>query len=279
MTYHHIRVEPLATPLGAEIGGIDLATPLPDPVLAEIRQAFGEHGVIFFRDQELTPEQHLAFARRFGGVDVNRFFTAVPGYPMIAEVREEPAQRQNIGNGWHTDHSYDLAPAMGSMLYAREVPTSGGDTLFASMYAACDALSDGLKATLEGLKAFEPPCLRRRGPRPSRRPEGPHRQPGVRHTGRHPPCRDPPSGDWPQSALCQSGFHPTLRRMDRRGITPVARIPVPARGPSRVHHPLPLAPRVARLLGQPLGLAFCGQRLPRECRLLHRITIEGVPLN
>ena len=84
MTYHHIRVEPLATPLGAEIGGIDLATPLPDPVLAEIRQAFGEHGVIFFRDQELTPEQHLAFARRFGGVDVNRFFTAVPGYPMIA---------------------------------------------------------------------------------------------------------------------------------------------------------------------------------------------------
>jgi taurine dioxygenase len=62
MTYHHIRVEPLATALGAEIGGIDLATPLPDPALAEIRQAFGEHGVIFFRDQHLTPEQHLAFA-------------------------------------------------------------------------------------------------------------------------------------------------------------------------------------------------------------------------
>jgi taurine dioxygenase len=110
--------------------------------------------VIFFRDQHLTPEQHLAFAQRFGGVDVNRFFTAVPGYPMIAEVRKEPAQRQNIGNGWHTDHSYDLAPAMGSMLYAREVPTTGGDTLFASMYAAYDALSDGLKATLDGLKAF-----------------------------------------------------------------------------------------------------------------------------
>jgi taurine dioxygenase len=82
--------------------------------------------VIFFRDQHLTPEQHLAFAQRFGGVDVNRFFTAVPGYPMIAEVRKEPAQRQNIGNGWHTDHSYDLAPAMGSMLYAERCQRPAG---------------------------------------------------------------------------------------------------------------------------------------------------------
>ena len=79
MTYDHIRVEPLSTALGAEIGGVDLAAPLPEPALAEIRHAFGEHGVIFFRDQLLTPEQHLAFARRFGGVDVNRFFAAVPG--------------------------------------------------------------------------------------------------------------------------------------------------------------------------------------------------------
>jgi len=90
-------------------------------LLTEIRRAFGEHGVIFFRDQQLTPEQHLAFAQRFGGIDVNRFFAAMPGYPMIAEVRKEPEQRRNIGNGWHTDHSYDLKPAMGSMLYAREV--------------------------------------------------------------------------------------------------------------------------------------------------------------
>src|SRR5947209_7995025 len=89
---------------------------------------------------------------------------------MIAEVRKEPDQQRNIGNGWHTDHSYDEAPALGSMLYAREVPTTGGDTLFASMYAAYDALSDGLKATLEGLKAvhssrhvFGPAAAARRG--------------------------------------------------------------------------------------------------------------------
>src|SRR5437868_15305680 len=73
---------------------------------------------------------------------------------MIAEVRKEPEQQRNIGNGWHTDHSYDEAPALGSMLYAREVPTTGGDTLFASMYAAYDAVSDGLESTLEGLRAL-----------------------------------------------------------------------------------------------------------------------------
>src|SRR5438094_94867 len=170
MNYDHIRVEPLSTVLGAEISGVDLATLPVEPALGEIRRAFGEYGVIFFRDQQLTPEQHIAFARCFGGIDVNRFFATVPGYPTIAEVRKEPEQQRNIGNGWHTDHSYDEAPALGSMLYAREVPTTGGDTLFASMYAAYDALSDGLKSTLEGLRAlhssrhvFGPQAAARRG--------------------------------------------------------------------------------------------------------------------
>jgi alpha-ketoglutarate-dependent taurine dioxygenase len=153
MTYQHIRVAPMSSHIGVEIGGVDLARPLADGVLAEIHHAFGEYGVVFFRDQQLTPEQHIAIAERFGPIDINRFFAAVPGHPMIAEVRKEPEQQRNIGGGWHTDHSYDEAPALGSMLYAREVPQTGGDTLFASMYAAHDALSDGLKATLEGLRA------------------------------------------------------------------------------------------------------------------------------
>src|SRR5436190_3158629 len=117
MTYRHIGVAPLSTSLGAEIGGIDLASPLPDQVLAEIRHAFGEYGVVFFRDQHLTPEQHVAVAERFGPIEINRFFAAVPGYPMIAEVRKEPEQTRNIGGGWHTDHSYDGVPALGSILY------------------------------------------------------------------------------------------------------------------------------------------------------------------
>src|SRR4051795_2351894 len=170
MTYNHIRVTPLATSVGAEISGIDLAIPPGAPGVAAIRRALGEYGVVFFRDQQLSPEQHIAFAHCFGEIDVNRFFATVPGHPMIAEVRKEPEQTRNIGGGWHTDHSYDEAPALGSMLYTREGPTTGGDTLFASMYAAYDALSDGLKATLDGLRArhssrhvFGPEAMARRG--------------------------------------------------------------------------------------------------------------------
>jgi alpha-ketoglutarate-dependent taurine dioxygenase len=153
MSYEHIRVEPLSNALGAEIAGVDLREPVADTVFAEIRRAFGHYGVVFFRDQRLSPEQHVAFAERFAPIDINRFFASVPGYPMIAEVRKEPEQTRNIGGGWHTDHSYDRVPALGSMLYAREVPKTGGDTMFASMYAAYEGLSDGLKATLDGLRA------------------------------------------------------------------------------------------------------------------------------
>ena len=154
MTNASIAVRPVSTAVGAEILGLDLADTLPDATIDAIRRALFQHGVVFFRDQKLTPEQHVAFAQRFGAINVNRFFKAVDGHPMIAEVRKEPDQIGNIGGGWHTDHSYDQAPAMGSILYAREVPETGGDTLFASMYAAYDALSDGLKRTLEGLQAL-----------------------------------------------------------------------------------------------------------------------------
>ena len=107
MTYRLIRVEPASPHVGAEISGVDLARPIAADAFAEIRRAFGQYGVVFFRDQDLTPEQHVAFAERFAPIDINRFFTAVPGYPMIAEVRKEPEQTRNIGGGWHTDHSYD----------------------------------------------------------------------------------------------------------------------------------------------------------------------------
>ena len=154
MTTACIAVRAVSTAVGAEILGLDLADTLPDATIDAIRHALFQHGVVFFRDQKLTPEQHVAFAQRFGAINVNRFFKTVDGYPMIAEVRKEPDQVGNIGGGWHTDHSYDQAPAMGSILYAREVPETGGDTLFASMYAAYDALSDGLKRTLESLQAL-----------------------------------------------------------------------------------------------------------------------------
>jgi len=153
MLSNAIRVEPVSGPVGAEITGIDLAADLPDSEVALIRDTLHDRGVVFFRDQSITPDQHIAFAERFAPINVNRFFAHAEGYPAIAEVRKEPEQKKNIGGGWHTDHSYDQAPAMGSILLAREVPEAGGDTLFASMYAAYDALSDGLKATLAGMRA------------------------------------------------------------------------------------------------------------------------------
>ena len=152
--YSLIDVRPISPHVGAEIHGVDLAQPLSDQVLSEIEDAYREYGVIFFREQTLSPEQHVAFARKFGDIDINSFFKAVEGYPMIAEVRKEPEQTTNIGGGWHTDHSYDVRPAKGSMLFARELPPVGGDTMFASMYAAYEALSPGLKQTLEGMKAL-----------------------------------------------------------------------------------------------------------------------------
>jgi taurine dioxygenase len=148
-----VEIHPFTGAIGAEIRNLDLSL-LQEEELDSVRRTLFDRGVVFFRDQHLTPEQHVAVAERFGPIDINRFFKHVDGYPMIAEVRKEPEQKTNIGGGWHTDHSYDQAPALGSMLYAREVPPNGGDTLFASMYAAYDALSDGLKRALEGLRAL-----------------------------------------------------------------------------------------------------------------------------
>lgn len=154
-TEHHttITVTACTNAVGAEIAGIDVAAGVTDDQMGVLRRALADHGVIFLRDQRLTPDQHEAFAERWGTINVNRFFTPVPGHPRVAEVRKEPDQAVNIGGGWHTDHSYDEIPAMGSLLYARELPAVGGDTLFAGMNAAYEALSDGLKATLRGLRA------------------------------------------------------------------------------------------------------------------------------
>ena len=148
-----LKIVPTSGALGAELHDIDLSEPLAPVTAKAIRGALAEHGVIFFRDQKITPEQHIAFAGSLAPININRFFKPVTGYPQIAEVRKEPEQTNNIGGGWHTDHSYDHVPALCSVLLAREVPPRGGDTMFASMWQAYDALSEGLKKTLEGLRA------------------------------------------------------------------------------------------------------------------------------
>ncbi len=138
--------------VGAEILGVDLGN-LAEADLAGIRAAFADHGVVFFRDQTIDEDAHIAFCRRLGTININRFFAAHPRYPEIALVLKEPEQTTNIGGGWHTDHSYDVEPALGSVLVARELPPQGGATAFASMYAAYDALPADLRALADGARA------------------------------------------------------------------------------------------------------------------------------
>lgn len=137
---------------GAEVHDIDLAA-LSNAQAVALRQELFDHGALFFRDQSLTPEQHIALAEQFAPIDVNRFFPADAAYPQIAKVEKTEAQVVNIGGGWHTDHSYDAEPAMGSILVARDLPPSGGDTLFADMYAAFETLAPEMKERLRGLRA------------------------------------------------------------------------------------------------------------------------------
>ena len=146
-----IAIQPQGA-IGAEIHDVDL-NDLSEATLAELRIAYAQYGVLFFRDQQLTPEAHIELAQHWGKININRFFTPVENYPQIAEVRKEPDQKYNVGGGWHTDHSYDQIPALGSLLYAKEVPSHGGDTLFAGCGVAFDNLSEGMKDTLRSLRA------------------------------------------------------------------------------------------------------------------------------
>lgn len=138
---------------GAVVSNLQLAT-MTDTELVELRNAFTEYGLLFFRDQDLPPQEHLRFANRFGSIVVNKFFKTSADSPQIAEVRKEKNQQTNIGGGWHTDHSYDDIPAMGSILVARTLPKTGGDTQFANLAAAYDSLPNDLKTKIEGLRAI-----------------------------------------------------------------------------------------------------------------------------
>jgi taurine dioxygenase len=149
--YRKIEVVPLAGALGAEISGVSLAEPLADEVVAEIHAAWLQHCVIFFREQTITPAHQVAFARHFGELDTYPFIKPLPGHPEVIPIIKEPDNRYNFGGGWHSDTSYVKCPPKATMLYAIEVPATAGDTLYANMYAAYEALSPGLRRLLDGL--------------------------------------------------------------------------------------------------------------------------------
>jgi len=145
-----MKVRRIAGALGAEVTGIDLRE-FED--LRSLRNLWLEHLVVFFRDQHLTPEQYMAFARKWGKPIEYPFVKGIDGFPEIIEVKKLEHERVNFGGIWHSDTAYLDVPPMASMLLAREVPPQGGDTLFANMYLAYETLSDGMKRLLEGLQA------------------------------------------------------------------------------------------------------------------------------
>jgi taurine dioxygenase len=151
MGYKHIEVRPIAGALGAEVWGVDASRPLTAEAVAEIRQAWLEHLVIFLREQQLAPQALLAFARAFGEAMEYPQLKGLPECPFVTPVVKLEHERVNFGGVWHSDTTYLEQPPMASMLYAVETPPYGGDTLFANQYLAYETLSEGLKRTLEDL--------------------------------------------------------------------------------------------------------------------------------
>ena len=149
--YKFVNVRPITGALGAEIKGVNIASPLELEVVLEIRQAFLDHLVIVFHNQELTPQELLAFSRQFGQPMEYPQLKGLPECPMITEVIKLESEKLNFGGVWHSDTTYLESPPMASMLYAVKIPPYGGDTLFANQYLAYETLSEGLKKTLDEL--------------------------------------------------------------------------------------------------------------------------------
>jgi taurine dioxygenase len=192
-----LKVQRSSAPLGAEILGVDLSKSLDDAVFREIVDLFHKHEVVFFRNQQLTPEQHVAFSRRFGELELHvRKDCCRPGYPelfVVSNVIEngKPIGSQDAGLFWHSDLCYLKEPSRGSLFHAREVPLDAqgkpvGDTMFASATAAYNALSEVDKRKIEGLKAVNSYAKgyyrdRNSGPRKPLTEEQKMRTPDVEH--------------------------------------------------------------------------------------------------
>jgi taurine dioxygenase len=148
----HLTLTPLTPTIGAEVGGIDLRTPPDAATLRALRDALLAWKVLFFREQDITTDEHVAFARLFGELEVHPFAPHKPGYPEVLAITHGPGNRGRE-NTWHSDVTWRLEPSLGSILRAVEIPEVGGDTLFADMYAAYEGLKDEVKAEIDGRKA------------------------------------------------------------------------------------------------------------------------------
>jgi len=271
--YRHIEVRPVAGALGAEVVGVDMARELDDEVVGEVRQAFLDHLVIFLRDQKVTPQQQVAFARRFGEPMAYPQLRGLPEAPLITPVVKLEHERNNFGGIWHSDTSYLPQPPMASMLLALEVPPYGGDTMFANQYLAYEQLSDGLKKTLDGLVGVSSSAKAE----VSKTREDQMKKAGAELqvlTGEHPIVRTHPETG--RKALYVNGGH-TIRFKD---MTEEESAPL-------LHYLCQHAVRpefTCRFRWRPNSIAFWDNRCVQhnavndyqgERRVMHRIAIEG----
>lgn len=148
-----IQIMPLSGAVGAEIKGVDVSS-IDEREFKAVNKALIDFGVIYFREQSLTPSQQLQFASRWSEPHLHPYLSGLPDHPEIIEIIKEPDDPNNFGDHWHTDQIFTPAPALATMLYAKEVPEIGGDTLFACMEHAYEALSDGMKTVVGQLFTF-----------------------------------------------------------------------------------------------------------------------------
>lgn len=268
-------IRPVAGALGAEIHGIDLAHDLDDAAIAELRQALLDHLVIFFRDQDISPAQHLAFAKRFGETVEYPLVKGLDGYPEIMTVVKLEHEKQNFGGLWHSDTTYLEQPPLGSILLARELPPFGGDTLFANMYMAYETLSDGMKDLLAPLKGVSVSNLAKVAQtRAARVEDAAKATPETVLTATHPVIRTHPETS--RKALYVNGAHTS----HFEGMTPEESAPIL----SYLFQHQSLPEFTCRFRWEPGSIAFwdnrCTQHNPINDyhgykRVMHRITIAG----
>ncbi len=263
-----MNIIPVTPDLGAEIRGVDLRTAGTDTITA-IRQAFAEHSVLFIRDQDLTLDDQLAVTRKFGSVLRVPYVQGVASHPDVIAVLKEAAEKKisTFGGTWHSDFSFLAEPPAATLLYSVELPPVGGDTIWASQYLAYDALSTGLKALLDPLRAVHTGWPHgTMGPSPdvpvSKSIQMVRNDPSARPRGAAPRRADP-SGHGQEGAVRQSGLHPAFRGNDGRGIETHPRLSPPAQRAGGVLLPLPLVAGHPHHVGQSLPDASRGQRLRR----------------
>ena len=149
-----LDIRPLTGGMGAEIHGVDLSRHMDDHGFRAINQVLLDHGVIFFRDQKITPAQQMAFAKHWGDVHLHPHMPCLPDHPGLIEIVKKEDDTTVFGEYWHTDQMFTPTPARVTILYAKQVPPVGGDTLFANLHMAYDELSDGMKAMIANLRTI-----------------------------------------------------------------------------------------------------------------------------